>query len=142
MGHLVVAKLYDLPVKEFSVGFGKLIAQFHAIGIDWSFRMIPLGGYVNADLKSTVPYSTQMAVLFAGSTVNIVMGLFMLKKYKDLAKSIIKVGLFNLTPVLMITDGAKIIGKTMVECGVNSDIATSFLAISSIVSFIAWIIFG
>lgn len=44
-GHLVPGVLLGLNISEFSVGFGPLITQVHALGLDWSLRAIPLGGY-------------------------------------------------------------------------------------------------
>lgn len=46
LGHFTVAKLLGIKVYVFSIGFGKRLITKHYKGTDWSFSLIPLGGYV------------------------------------------------------------------------------------------------
>jgi len=47
MGHFSVARLFNVSVERFSVGFGKPIAKWKAkSGTEWTIGRIPLGGYV------------------------------------------------------------------------------------------------
>jgi regulator of sigma E protease len=47
LGHYSVARLFNVSVERFSVGFGKPIIQWRAkSGTHWSIGRIPLGGYV------------------------------------------------------------------------------------------------
>lgn len=45
-GHFKVARKVGVPVHEFSIGFGKKIFGFRKDGVNFSLRIIPLGGYV------------------------------------------------------------------------------------------------
>lgn len=44
LGHMIVAKLFKIEVKEFWVGFGPKLFGFEKGGTKYSFRIIPLGG--------------------------------------------------------------------------------------------------
>ncbi len=45
-GHFIAARKIGVPVEEFSVGFGPLLASKERRGVQYSLRGIPLGGYV------------------------------------------------------------------------------------------------
>jgi RIP metalloprotease RseP len=45
-GHFFVARWCGMKVYEFAVGFGPLLFQVRHKGVEYSFRAIPLGGYV------------------------------------------------------------------------------------------------
>ncbi len=49
-GHFVAAKLFELPVELFSLGFGKPIYRTHVWGCEFRLSQIPLGGYVKLQL--------------------------------------------------------------------------------------------
>jgi regulator of sigma E protease len=46
LGHFTVAKILGVKVYVFSIGFGKKLISKQWKGTEWSFSMIPLGGYV------------------------------------------------------------------------------------------------
>jgi len=46
LGHFTVAKLLGVKVHVFSIGFGKKLISKQWKGTEWSFSLIPLGGYV------------------------------------------------------------------------------------------------
>jgi regulator of sigma E protease len=46
LGHFLVARYIGVKVYVFSIGFGKRLVTKHWKGTDWSFSLIPLGGYV------------------------------------------------------------------------------------------------
>lgn len=47
MGHLLTAKLFNVRITKFSLGFGReLLGRTDKQGTRWSFSMLPLGGYV------------------------------------------------------------------------------------------------
>ncbi|MEA3384569.1 MAG: RIP metalloprotease RseP [Campylobacterota bacterium] len=46
LGHFTVARLLGVKVYVFSIGFGKKLITKHWKGTDWTFSLIPLGGYV------------------------------------------------------------------------------------------------
>lgn len=45
-GHFIVALKVGVPVREFSIGFGPLLLSKQRRGVQYSLRLIPLGGYV------------------------------------------------------------------------------------------------
>lgn len=79
-GHFAVAKMSDMKVNEFSIGMGPLVASTKGEETQYSFRAIPLGGYValeGEDEDSSDPRSfknasplKRIAVLFAGAFMN------------------------------------------------------------------------
>jgi len=85
LGHFTVARLLGVYVEVFSIGFGKKIAGFHALGTEWRIAVIPLGGYVrmkgqdDSDPTKTSPdpdsYNSKtpmqrIAILLAGPAAN------------------------------------------------------------------------
>jgi len=46
LGHLLVAKLFDVRVTAFSLGFGPRIWGFHRGETEYRLSLVPLGGYV------------------------------------------------------------------------------------------------
>lgn len=79
-GHFAVAKMSDMKVNEFSIGMGPLVASTKGEETQYSFRAIPIGGYValeGEDEDSSDPRSfknaspqKRIAVLFAGAFMN------------------------------------------------------------------------
>lgn len=55
-GHFIVARLFDVKVIRFSVGFGKVLFSYKVKNTDTEFAvsLIPLGGYVSMLSKSNV----------------------------------------------------------------------------------------
>ena len=45
-GHYLAAKYYSVGVKEFSIGFGKVLLWSKRYGTTFNIRMLPLGGYI------------------------------------------------------------------------------------------------
>ena len=45
-GHFITALKIGVPIQEFSVGFGPLLLQRMRGGVEYSLRLIPLGGFV------------------------------------------------------------------------------------------------
>jgi len=86
-GHFVTARKIGIPVYEFSIGFGYKLFSKNVNGVDYSLRIIPLGGFVrmageepgdhedpNGFSKRT-PFE-KMAVAFAGPFMNFILALF------------------------------------------------------------------
>jgi regulator of sigma E protease len=46
LGHFAVARFFGVKVYVFSIGFGKKLISKQWKGTEWSFSLIPLGGYV------------------------------------------------------------------------------------------------
>lgn len=106
MGHMLVAKLFKIDVKEFWVGFGPKLFGFEKGGTKYSFRIIPFGGAcvfedpedIHEDVTENVPgdetsniertYNgrykfteapvwSRIATLFAGPFFNFIMAFLM-----------------------------------------------------------------
>ena len=45
-GHFIVARRVGIPVHEFSLGFGYKLFSTNRNGVEYSLRLIPLGGFV------------------------------------------------------------------------------------------------
>lgn len=84
-GHFLVAKLCKVKVKEFAIGFGKIIWQKQGKETKYTLRLIPLGGFCNMEGEdeesddegsfSKASVWKRMAIVFAGATVNILFGI-------------------------------------------------------------------
>ena len=84
-GHFCVAKLCKIKVKEFAIGFGKIIWQKQGKETKYTLRLIPLGGFCSMEGEdeesdddrafSKASVWKRMAIVFAGQVVNIVFGL-------------------------------------------------------------------
>ena len=85
LGHFIVARLLGVKVYVFSIGFGKKLITKEWKGTQWSFSLIPLGGYVKMkgqeDLNPTLAnndidsYNTKtpfqrILILLAGPLAN------------------------------------------------------------------------
>lgn len=80
LGHFVTAKFFKMPVSEFSIGMGPQVYSYDTINTTYSFRAIPLGGFVNiegmeVDSKVEDGFNSKssfarLVVLFAGVFMN------------------------------------------------------------------------
>ena len=59
LGHYIVGRMCGVGIEEFSVGFGRKIFSFEALGNKWSLGMIPLGGYVKFEGEQDYDNKTQ-----------------------------------------------------------------------------------
>ena len=84
-GHFCIAKLCKIKVKEFAIGFGKIIWQKQGNETKYTLRLIPLGGFCSMEGEdeesdddrafSKASVWKRMAIVLAGPIVNIVFGL-------------------------------------------------------------------
>ena len=86
LGHYMTARLCHVTIHEFSIGMGKRLGGFTSkkTGIQYSFRLLPIGGYVamagedeevddpNAFNKKNV--FQRMLILVAGAGMNVLTG--------------------------------------------------------------------
>lgn len=83
LGHFLTAKFFKMPVSEFSIGMGPQVFSFNTKETTYSFRAVPIGGYVNIEgmeVGSQVengfnskPAYQRFIVLFAGVFMNFLM---------------------------------------------------------------------
>ncbi len=80
LGHFLTAKLFRMPVSEFSIGMGPQVYSYDTLKTTYSFRAIPIGGFVNIEgmevgsevengFNSKSPLA-RFVVLFAGVFMN------------------------------------------------------------------------
>ncbi|MCX5781001.1 MAG: RIP metalloprotease RseP [Firmicutes bacterium] len=86
-GHFIVARLIGIPVHEFSLGFGRKLYSTHKNGVEYSLRLIPMGGFVRmageepGDMQDPDGYNKRrplekMGVAFSGPFMNFVLAIF------------------------------------------------------------------
>lgn len=80
LGHFVVARLLGIGVREFSLGVGPLLAaRRNRLGIQYSLRGIPLGGFVDVKNSAygekfeTSPRWKQALVVIAGPAASLLL---------------------------------------------------------------------
>ena len=88
LGHFLTAKLFKMPVSEFSIGMGPQVFSVDTKKTTYSFRSIPIGGYVNIEGMevgsevengfSSKPAYQRFVVLFAGVFMNFLMAFILL----------------------------------------------------------------
>ena len=88
LGHFLTAKLFKMPVSEFSIGMGPQVFSVDTNKTAYSFRAIPIGGYVNIEGMeigsevengfSSKPAYQRFIVLFAGVFMNFLMAFILL----------------------------------------------------------------
>lgn len=84
-GHFLIAKLSNVMVKEFAIGFGPTIWKKQGKETKYALRLIPLGGFVNLEGENELSDSERsfsnasvlkrIAIVSAGAIVNIVFAL-------------------------------------------------------------------
>lgn len=80
LGHFMTAKFFKMPVSEFSIGMGPQVYSYDTRKTTYSFRAIPIGGFVNiegmeVDSKvedgfNSKPAYARFIVLIAGVFMN------------------------------------------------------------------------
>lgn len=80
-GHFLIAKLSNVKVNEFAIGFGPIIWKKQGKETKYALRLIPLGGFVNLEGESEhsddersfskAPIIKRIAIVAAGALVNI-----------------------------------------------------------------------
>lgn len=79
-GHFIAARIFKVPVSEFSIGMGPELYSYYTGETSYSIKMIPVGGYVNIDgmeydSKLVNGFNSQKSwkrfiILFAGVFMN------------------------------------------------------------------------
>lgn len=85
LGHFLVAKLFNVKIKQFAIGFGPTIWKKQGKETSYELKAIPLGGFVNMlgeeePVEDERAYNKKsilqrMSILVAGGAVNIIFGL-------------------------------------------------------------------
>jgi len=86
-GHFIVARRIGIPVHEFSLGFGRKLYSTRRNGVEYSLRLIPMGGFVRmageepGDMNDPDGYNNRrpwekVGVAFSGPFMNFVLAVF------------------------------------------------------------------
>ena len=77
LGHFVAARLCRVKVIEAGLGWGPKLFGAHILGVDYHFRLLPIGAYVRMDMAAlqTRPLVQQLFVLLAGIAMNLILGI-------------------------------------------------------------------
>lgn len=96
-GHFITAKLSGVKVNEFSLGMGPRLFGFKKGETEYSFRLLPIGGYCameGEDEDSEEPRSfnnakiwKRMIIIIAGAVMNIILGFILMFTYTVQADS-------------------------------------------------------
>ncbi len=92
LGHFMAARLQNIHVNRFSIGFGPILWKFQGAETEYALRGIPLGGYVgfpdedpdskipqdDPDLLSNRPVIDRAIVISAGVIANLIFAYFLL----------------------------------------------------------------
>lgn len=80
LGHFTMARMLQIPVTSFSLGFGPTILKRDWKGTIWQLKVFPLGGSNEIDQEAFEKASPQkrIAVFAAGATVNILVAIIAL----------------------------------------------------------------
>jgi len=75
MGHFFAARACKVPVNEAGLGWGPKIFSFRVNGVDYRFRLLPLGAYIRMDMVTLQkrPLFQQLFVLLAGIAGNTIL---------------------------------------------------------------------
>ncbi len=79
MGHFLAARSCNIPVKVFSIGFGREIFGYtDKKGTRWKLALIPLGGYITTDESDKTPLGKRAFVTIAGPAMNIIFSIVLM----------------------------------------------------------------
>lgn len=76
LGHFITAKINKIKINAFSIGMGPAIFSWRSGETKYFLRAFPIGGYVSIDDDNfeKTPIQKKIAVVLAGSLVNIISG--------------------------------------------------------------------
>ena len=87
-GHFIVAKISDIKVNEFSLGFGPSLFKLKSKETDYLIRALPLGGYVKMEGEDSQtndprafnnkPALVRIGVVLAGPVMNFILAVLLL----------------------------------------------------------------
>jgi membrane-associated protease RseP (regulator of RpoE activity) len=75
LGHYLTARMCGVPIKQAGFGWGPKVYSARVRGVDYQLRLLPVGAYVQMDMRALQQRSLwqQLLVLGAGIAVNLVL---------------------------------------------------------------------
>jgi regulator of sigma E protease len=78
LGHFIAAKLYDIPIGIFSIGFGPKLFSRVKGGTEYRISLIPIGGYVLPDIQDEsdfykIAQGKRIAMTFGGPLASLLL---------------------------------------------------------------------
>jgi membrane-associated protease RseP (regulator of RpoE activity) len=76
LGHFLAARACRVAVTQAGFGWGPKLFGFRVRGVDYQFRLLPVGAYIRMDMSGLQkrPLFQQLFVLLAGILVNLTLG--------------------------------------------------------------------
>jgi membrane-associated protease RseP (regulator of RpoE activity) len=99
MGHFLAARACRVPVTQAGFGWGRLLFGFRVNGVEYQFRLFPVGAYIRMDMAALQrrPLFQQLFVLLAGIAVNLTLGAMAWGTFFGTLNLLLAVG--NLVPI-------------------------------------------
>ncbi len=114
LGHLIAAKLSNIPIERFSVGFGPKLWAFGKGQTEYRLSAFPIGGYVlprveNEDGLLLIPSRQCIAFALGGPLANVVSSLVCLSCVNAITRGASPYGLFLYPFVQMIEISSQVL---------------------------------
>ena len=80
LGHFIAAKLSNIPVERFSIGFGPKLCSFTRGKTEYRLSVFPIGGYLLPEIKNPddfyqIPSSKRIAFALGGPSANLILSI-------------------------------------------------------------------
>jgi len=83
LGHLIAAKLSNIPIERFSIGFGPKLCGLNKDKTEYRLSIFPIGGYVLPKIKNLddfyqIPSSKRIVYALGGPSANLLLSIISL----------------------------------------------------------------
>ncbi|MEB3282509.1 MAG: RIP metalloprotease RseP [Lyngbya sp.] len=129
LGHFMAARLQNIHVNRFSIGFGPILMKYQGSQTEYALRGIPLGGFVgfpdedpdstipkdDPDLLSNRPILDRAIVISAGVIANLIFAYFLLVGQVGL----VGIPEFNYNPGVRVPEVATDVSSAATKAGIK-----------------------
>lgn len=131
LGHFMAARVQNIHVNRFSIGFGPILMKYQGSETEYALRGIPLGGFVgfpDEDPESTIPRDDpnllsnrpildRAIVISAGVIANLIFAYFLLVAQVG----IVGISEFNYYPGVRVPEVATDVSSAAAKAGIQAD---------------------
>ena len=83
LGHFIAAKLSNIPIERFSIGFGPKLWNFTKDKTEYRLSLFPIGGYVLPEIKNLddfyqIPFTKRIVYALGGPLANLILSIISL----------------------------------------------------------------